>query len=78
MFGEFNEDLTELVIYPTPLTDYNSYRGAAVVRDDGVFVLYSTVLWEHIKGSKSVDGRDVILAQCAFSDLLNRIKSNNG
>lgn len=74
MFGEFNDELTELSIYPKPLTDFNSYRGAALVRDDGRFILYSTVLWEQIKGTKSIDGRDVVLAECDFSKLQTALK----
>lgn len=31
MLGEFNEDLSKMTINPVPLTDYNSYRGAAYV-----------------------------------------------
>lgn len=75
MLGEFNADLSELTIYSTPLTDYNSYRGAACVKDDGLFVLYTTTLWEYVKGTRSVDGRDVLLAKCKFSDLLNHFKN---
>ena len=74
MLGEFSNDLSELIIYPTPLTDFNSYRGGAIVRDDGQFVLYSTVVWESIRGAKSVDGRDVILAQCSFKKLLEKVQ----
>ena len=74
MLGEFNQDLTELTIYPTPLTDYNSYRSSALVREDGLFVLYNTVVWEHIKGTNSVDGRDVVMAKCVFEDFLNKLR----
>lgn len=74
MLGEFNQDLSELTIYPTPLTDYNSYRGSAFVRADDVFILYSTIVWEKIAGSKSVDGRDVIVASCKFADFLARVR----
>lgn len=77
MLGEFNKDLTELTIYPTPLTDFNSYRGAAFVREDGLFVLYSTVLWEHLKGSKSVDGRDVVMTSRMFIDVLGQVRISN-
>lgn len=77
MLGEFDDSLTELNIYQTPLTDYNSYRGAALVNEDGLFVLYSTTVWENIKASKSVDGRDIVLAKCQFADLLEHIKGNN-
>ena len=74
MLGVFNEDLTELEIFQTPLSDYCSYRGSAFVRDDGMFVLYSTTFREWVKGSKSIDGRDVIVASCRFTDLLNHMK----
>ena len=74
MLGIFNEELTELKIYETPLTDYRSYRGAALVREDGMFILYNTTVWEKIKGSKSVDGRDVIVAQMPFKELLSKIR----
>jgi len=75
MFGEFSTDLSELTIYSTPLTDFNSYRGSACVNDDGVFVLYSTTVWEKIKGSNSVDGRDIIVAHMPFTTLLNEIRN---
>lgn len=74
MLGVFNEDLSSLKIYKTPLTDYNSYRGSACVTENGDFVLYSTTVDENIKGSKSVDGRDVIVAHLPFVVLLERIK----
>jgi hypothetical protein len=74
MLGEFNDELSELTIYPTPLTDYNSYRGAACVNEQGMFVLYSSTLHEHIQGSKSVDGRDIVMANMPFSELLDKIK----
>lgn len=74
MLGEFNGNLREMTIYPTPLCDYNSYRGAAFVKEDGTFVFYSTTKWEKISGSKSVDGREIVVASCMFDDLLLRIK----
>lgn len=77
MLGEFDERLTELTIYPTPLTDYNSYRGSACVREDGMFVLYSTTVWEHVEGSKSVDGRDIVMVHCPFSELISRLKKES-
>ena len=70
MLGIFNRDLSELTILPRPLTDYNSYRGSACVNDDGLFILYSTTVMEHIPGSKAVDGRDVIMASMPFKKLL--------
>jgi len=74
MMGEFDEDLTNLIIYKTPLTDYASYRGAACVTDSGLFVLYSTTVHEKIKGSKSVDGRDVIMVKKPFDELLKLLR----
>lgn len=73
MLGEFSSDLTRLKIHPRPLTDYNSYRGAAVVVDTE-FVLYSTTLYDKVKGSKSVDGRDIIMARMPFEKLLEQMK----
>jgi hypothetical protein len=77
MLGEFDDSLDNLFIYQTPLTDLKSYRGAAFVREDGVFVLYSTTVHEKIKDSKSVDGRDIIMAYKPFNTLLKEIKQNN-
>lgn len=74
MLGEFNETLSELKIYPTPLTDYHSYRGAACITEKGDFVLYNTTVREKIKGSKSVDGRDVIMTHIPFVELIASLK----
>ena len=73
MLGRFSDDLTSLKIYNTPLTDYSSYRGAACVTSEGVFVLYNTIVYETIKGSASVDGRDVIMAKMPINLLLDRL-----
>lgn len=70
MLGVFDDTLNTLTIFPKPLTDYNSYRGAACVLNDDTFVLYSTTLHERIKGSKSVDGRDIIMSSTSFHQLL--------
>ena len=76
MLGEFNNDLTSLKVYSTPLTDYNSYRGAALVNENKEFVLYNTTVHEKINGSKSVDGREVILAHAPFDQVLKRLREN--
>lgn len=76
MLGKFSEDLKGLKIYKTPLSDYNSYRGSACVTDEGLFILYNTTVHESVKGSKSVDGRDVIMASMSFNKLLRTIISN--
>ncbi len=72
MLGEFNEDISVLTIFPKPLTDYNSYRGSAIVLD-GEFILYTTTLNDKIRGSKSVDGRDIVMAKTPFGELLKEI-----
>ena len=74
MLGEFSDDLSSLKIYQTPLTDYKSYRGSALVRDDGEFILYNTTVGENIMAGKSVDGRDVIMAHMPFDKLLSIIQ----
>ena len=74
MLGEFNDDLTKLNIYKVPLTDYNSYRGAALVNANGDFELYSTTVHERIKGSKAVDGRNVIVASKPFIGVLDKVR----
>lgn len=76
MLGEFNDSLTALKIYQTPLTDYQSYRGAAIVREDGEFILYSPTVREIIKGGKSVDGREIIMAHMPFDQLLRKVREN--
>jgi hypothetical protein len=75
MLGVFDEELKILTIYETPLTDYNSYRGAAYVDETGMFVLYSTTVGEKISGGKSVDGREVIMAKMPFDELLNKLRT---
>lgn len=74
MLGEFNDELSELTIYQTPLTDYKSYRGSAYVNDKGVFYLYNTTVYERIKGSNSVDGRDVLMARIPFDELMKSLR----
>jgi hypothetical protein len=74
MLGEFDDSLDNVKIYQKPLTNINSYRGSACVNDDGVFVLYSTTVHTKFNGSKSVDGRDIILAKLPFDLLMNKLK----
>ena len=76
MLGEFSDDLTKLNIYSTPLTDFNSYRGAACVMPDGTFALYSTTVHEAIKGSTASDGRNVVLAKMNFNDMMSIISQS--
>ena len=74
MLGEFSEDLSSLRVFQTPLTDYKSYRGAAYVDGEGEFFLYNTTVNEQIKGGRSVDGREVIMAHMPFEKLLSELK----
>ena len=74
MIGEFDEDLAELIIYPTPLTDYNSYRSSAIVDNKGVFILYQATLHERIKGARSVDGRNILVAVKPMQEVLKIIR----
>lgn len=76
LLGEFNSDLSRLFIYQTPLTDFKSYRGSAIVDEKGEMILYSTTVNERIRGSKSVDGRDVIMAHAPFEQVLELLKKN--
>ena len=76
MLGKFNDNLSQLKIFNTPLCDYNSYRGAALVDHSGEFILYNTTVHERIKGSKAVDGRDVVLAHKPFDEVLKIVNSN--
>lgn len=75
MLGEFNDDLTMLKVFPRPLTDYNSYRSSAFVDEKGNFILYEATLHEKIKGSCSVDGRDILVAVMSMQELLKNIVS---
>ncbi len=74
MLGRFSEDLKVLKIYKTPLTDYMSYRSSAIVKDEH-FLLYNAVVREKVKGSKSVDGRDILMAKMNFSLLIQTLES---
>lgn len=70
MLGVFDDDLGRMTIYPTPLSDIPSYRGAAYVDEKGMFVLYNTTVYEKMKGGRSVDGREIIMASMPFEKLL--------
>ena len=74
MLGRFTTNLDGLMIFDKPLTDYNSYRGAAYVNSRGEFCLYSTTVNERIKHGKSVDGREIIYAHKPFKEILNMIQ----
>lgn len=73
MLGEFDENLTKIKIYQTPLSDYKSYRGAGVVREDGEFILYNTTVQEKIAGGIAVDGREVVMAHTPFEIMMNKL-----
>lgn len=75
--GRFDKDLTMLHIYRKPLVGLNSYRGAACILSDEMFVLYTTTVHENIKGSKSVDGRNILLAYTSFPELLEVLQDED-
>ena len=74
MLGRFTTDLNRLTIFDKPLTDYNSYRGAAYINSEGDFCLYSTTVNEKIKYGYSIDGREVIYAHKRFQEILNKMQ----
>lgn len=76
MLGAFNEEMTELRIYQTPLTDFKSYRSSAIVNMEGEFILYNTTVNEKISGGTSVDGREIIMAHMPFNELLKKLREN--
>lgn len=73
MLGKFSEDLNILSTYSMPLSDLNSYRSSAFVDDKGMFVLYNATLKENIKGGKSVDGREIVVARMLFSEVISKL-----
>lgn len=73
MLGEFTDDLTKFHVYQMPLTDMKSYRGDAVVLPNGKFVLYTSII-EPFPGSHSVDGRDILVTEADFSNILKIIR----
>lgn len=75
--GKFDKSLSKLHIYRKPLVGLNSYRGAASVLSDETFVLYTTTVYEHINGSESVDGRNVLLAYTSFIELLKALQDED-
>lgn len=75
--GKFDDSLDYLHIYQRPLIALNSYRGSACVLPDGGFVLYSTTVYEKLKGSISVDGRDIVVASTKFSELLTYLNDES-
>jgi len=76
MLGVFSEDLATLTIFQTPLCKFNSYRGAAFVRDD-LFYLYTTTVHEKIQGGCSVDGREVLVGTKKFEDIVLKLREND-
>lgn len=71
--AEFDSALNTFTIYQRPLIDVPSYRGSAFVREDGMFILYSSIIYK-LPISNSVDGRDIVMVKMPFSELLNKIK----
>lgn len=75
MFGEFDEELNTLNIYSTPLTEIDSYRGAAYVDENGMFSLYTSTVNFKTKRGKSVDGREILFARIRFEELLKKLRN---
>lgn len=73
MLGEFDEKLSLLRIFETPLTKLSSYRSCAFVDDTGMFVLYNATVNEYFKNDKSVDGRSIVITKMNFEKLLDKI-----
>lgn len=74
MLGEFSDGLASIKIYQKPLIDLPSYRGCAYVDSNLRFVLYSTTDRYRLRGSNSVDGKDVVLAEMNFYDLMSKLQ----
>lgn len=70
--AEFDKNLSSIVIYQRPLISIPSYRGSAFVREDGMFILYSSVIYKGLN-SNSVDGRDIVMAKMPFDRLLKEV-----
>ncbi len=75
MLGKFDESMNSINIYQKPLIDFPSYRGAAYVTEHGDFILYSTTDKYPLKGSKAVDGKDVIMGLMPFEKLLKEMEN---
>lgn len=73
MLGKFDRSLSLLHVYNRPLSDYWSYRGCAYVTPKGLFVLYNTTWNERVRGTKSVDGKDIIMANVPMENLLKEL-----
>ena len=77
MLGKFDDNLNNLTIYPRPLVDIPSYRGAAYVTDEGDIILYSTTDRYYVAGSKSVDGKDIIMMKAPFERVLTQLEKED-
>lgn len=74
MLGVISDDIENLRLYEHPLTTMNSYRSAAMVLDDGRFVLYNATVNEFYNNDKSVDGRNIVMANMLFDEMLNSVE----
>lgn len=74
MLGVFDDNVSTLTIFKTPLTNMSSYRGCGFVDDNGTFVFYNTTVNEYFKRDNSVDGRNVVMARLDFNSLINRMR----
>lgn len=74
LLGEFSNNLEMLIIYPFPLSDYNSYRSSAFVDNGGNINLYLATVNEDITDGTSIDGREILVAKRSFDEVLHRCK----
>lgn len=72
-FLAVSEDWENFRIYDRPLSDIKSYRSSAMIREDGLFVLYLATLEYKPTGNVSADGRNILCAYRDFSDVLRDI-----
>lgn len=69
-FLAVSDDWENFRIYNKPLSDIQSYRSSAFVREDGLFILYLATLNYKPAGNISSDGRNIICAYKNFDNIL--------
>lgn len=72
-FLAVSDDWENFKIYNRPLSDILSYRSSAMVREDGMFILYLTTLDYKPAGNQTTDGRNILCSYMPFDELLNKI-----
>lgn len=72
-FLAVSDDWENFRIYDRPLSDIKSYRSSAMVREDGMFILYLATLNYKPSGNLTEDGRNILCGYMNFSELLEQI-----